>query len=250
MQNNHRSGKIRGTLTHLASIAAGLTLLYLAGCQTLPDYPTTTIATSQTPARETALATDKTVRYEIRSDLSDIRFLVFKAGALAKLGHNHVVQAKSIRGEIRLEPNIHESSFSIEIPIKDFQVDEDSARQDEGTAFSPQPDAEAIAGTTRNMLGEKVLDAARYPTIEINSVDLTGPEWGMDIKARIRLHGIERELVIPAALENNGNKIVVTAFFSIAQTDFGITPMSVFGGAIQVDNAVKVRMRIVATRSN
>jgi len=138
----------------------------------------------------------------------------------------------------------------IEIPVTDFLVDADFARQDEGAEFSSRPDAESIAGTTRNTLGEKVLDVARYPTIEINSTHLTGPVRGMDVGARIKLHGIERESVVPAAVEHNGDTIVITALFSIAQTDFGITPMSLFGGALQVDNVVKVRMRIVATRNN
>lgn len=237
MQNNS---------TFLKSIAIGLMLSLLAACQTVTDYPATTAATRETKTVETAA--DWATRYEIRSELSDVRFLVFRAGALARLGHNHVVQAKNIRGEIRQSPDIHQSYFSIEIPVADLQVDSDSARQDEGEAFSSRPDAASIAGTARNMLGESVLDAPRYPTIEIHSTKLTGPAWGLDVGTRIKLHGVERELIVPTAVEQTGDTLVVTAFFSIAQTDFGITPMSLFGGALQVDNVIKVRMRIVAIR--
>ena len=108
---------------------------------------------------------------------------------------------------------------------------------------------EAIAGTARNMLGEKVLDAARFPTIEIGSVALNGPARGMDVTARIRLHGVEREIVVPTAVENSGNTLVMTAFCSINQTDFGITPMSVLGGGLQVADTVKVQMRLVAGKA-
>jgi len=245
MRNDGTSRNTRGTLFGPASIVVGLVLPYLAGCQVVADYPGTTAITHETPTFEAV--TDKAVRYEIRSDLSDIRFLVFSAGPLAKLGHNHVVQAKNIRGEIRLAPDVHQSSFSIQIPVTDFQVDADSARQDEGAAFSSRPDAESIAGTTRNMLGEKVLDVVRYPTIDINSTELRGPEWGMDIGVRIKLHGVERDLVVPVTVAHEGDAIVTTAFFSITQTEFGITPMALFGGALQVNNIVRVRMRIVAT---
>ncbi|MEI7612044.1 MAG: YceI family protein [Betaproteobacteria bacterium] len=189
---------------------------------------------------------EKTVRYEILPDLSDIRFLVYRAGPLAKLGHNHVVQAKNIKGEIHVAPDIQQSSFSIEVPVKDFKVDDDTARSEEGDEFFPQPDGDAIAGTARNMLGEKVLEAEKYPTIEIRSAGLSGPSWGMDILVRIRMHGIEREVVVPTVIEKSSDKLVATAFFSINQTDYGITPMSVLGGGLKVQDAIKVRMRIVA----
>ena len=237
-----------GVLQRLASVSLGLGLWCLAGCQTSPEYPLTPLQTSQSSLVEAR--PENSVRYEILPDLSDIRFLVFRAGPLARFGHNHVVQAKNIRGEIYLAPDIHQSSFSIEIPVKDFQVDAEDARLDEGDVFLTQPDEEAIAGTAKNMLGEKVLDAARYPKIEIRSLALTGPAWGMDIATRIKVHGVERKIVVPSAVENSNDKLVVTAFFSINQTDFGITPMSVLGGGLQVQDAIKVRMRIVAGKGD
>jgi hypothetical protein len=95
----------------------------------------------------------------------------------------------------RLAPELRRSSFSIELPVKDFLVDDAKARLDEGEEFSPQPDGEAIAGTATNMLGEKVLDAKKFPVIAIESVGFNGPDWAMDIALRIRMHGVEREIV-------------------------------------------------------
>jgi len=235
-----------GVPAHRA-LAACLLVLSLAACQSLPEPPPAAV-TPGAPAREAI--DENVVRYALRPELSDVRFLVFKAGALARLGHNHVVTAKNLRGEIQLARDIHRSHFSLEMTVADFQVDEESARQDEGADFFPQPDAEAVRGTRKNMLGEQVLDAARYPSILIDSVALSGPAWGMDIRVRIRLHGVDREILIPAAVENGADRLVVTAFFSIKQTDFGITPMSVLGGALQVEDAVRVRLRLVATRTD
>lgn len=247
------SGILRGILRsdprpesswHWRSACLGLGLLCLTGCQTLPAPPPAALPASRVHTSETA--PENAVRYEILADRSDVRFLVFREGPMAKLGHNHVIQAKTIRGEILMAPDIHQSRFVIEIPVKDFQVDAEEPRRDEGGDFLPQPDDEAIAGTTRNMLGEKVLDAANYPTIEIRSVALNGPDWGLDVTMRIRLHGVEREIVVPASVAHGDNTLVVTAVFSIKQSDFAIVPMRVFGGALQVGDTVKVRMRIVA----
>jgi len=231
-------------MRHLRALCLGL--LCLAGCQTSPELPSAALPASAVV--EPATAAENAVRYQILADRSDIRFLVFRAGPMARLGHNHVVQAKNIRGEIRLAPDIRQSSFFIALPVKDFQVDADEARLDEGAAFMPQPDQEAIAGTLRNMLGERVLDADKYPTIEISSLALNGPAWGMDATLSISLHGVTREMVVPIAVEQSGDRLVVTAFFAIKQSDFGIAPMSILGGALQVDNTVRVRLRIVASK--
>ena len=188
----------------------------------------------------------KSIRYLVSADLSDIRLLVYRAGALARLGHNHVVQARNIQGEIHLAPEIHNSRFSVEIPVKDLEVDAAGPRSDEGADFSSEPDADAIAGTTRNMLGERVLDAANYPTIKVDLLALSGPLWGLDATVRIKLHGMERELVVPVMVEHGNDRLVVSSVFSVNQTDFGITPFSVLGGALQVADTVRIRMRLVA----
>lgn len=248
MLNINRLDIITRVMSHLLSVSLILGLLCLEGCQTVPANQSTTLQTGH--VLPPAAAMEKKVRYEILPDLSDVRFLVFRAGPLAKLGHNHVVQAKNIRGEILLARDIHQSSFLIEMPVTDFQVDSEEARLDEGEEFFPQPDSEAISGTTKNMLSEQVLDVAKFPMIEIKSIALKGPAWGMDITVRISMHGVEREIVVPTAIENNKGKLIVTAFFSINQTDFGIVPMSVLGGALQVDNRLKIRMRIVASRDD
>lgn len=235
-----------GVIRRLRALCLGL--LCLAGCQTAPEAPSAALPAGR--AVPSATTAENAVRYQILADLSDIRFLVFRAGPMARLGHNHVVQAKNIRGEIQLAPDIRQSRFFIEMPVKDFQVDAAGARLDEGAAFMPQPDEEAIAGTVRNMLGEKVLDAVSYPTIEIRSVALNGPTWGMDATVSITVHGVTREMVVPTAVEQSGDRLIVTAFFAINQSDFGITPMSILGGALQVDNTVRVRIRIVAGKDD
>jgi polyisoprenoid-binding protein YceI len=227
-----------------AAIFVGIILLN--ACQTSQEYfiPTTT---SPTPL--TTLPSVQATRYSIRSDLSDVRFLVFRAGTLAALGHNHVIQAKTILGEIYLANDFTRSSVSMDIPVTAFQIDAVQARSEEGEEFSKLPDAEAIAGTTKNMLGNKVLDAAVYPQISIRSLKLTGPRWAPDITVRIKLRDVERDITLPVTIIEQGDQLTVTSVFEINQTDFKMTPFSILGGALQVANNVKVRMRIVAQKA-
>ena len=158
-------------------LAVGLSLLLLGSCQTPPSNEGAARPVTRVRSAEKFAA--QTVRYVIRSEQSDVRFLVYRAGALARLGHSHVVQAGTIKGEIHLAPDIRQSSFSLVLPIADFKVDAAESRAEEGEEFSVLPDDEAIAGTTKNMLGEKVLDAVSFPQIEIGSLALSGPAWGV-----------------------------------------------------------------------
>lgn len=230
----------------LRSAAFFAALLLAGACQTPSAPPAAAIPTDSTVPTTSPDA--QATRYSIRSDLSDVRFLVYRAGRLATLGHNHVVQPGTIAGEIHLATDFHRSSFSLVIPVAGLHVDDPGSRSVEGQDFATPPDAEAIARTTRNMLGDKVLDAARFPQIDIRSLGLVGPAWAPDVSLRIRLRGVERDMTVPVAIDLQGDRLVVTAVFEIRQTDFGITPLSVLGGALQVADTVRVRMRIVAQK--
>lgn len=186
--------------------------------------------------------------YRITAQRSTLRILVYRGGPLAQFGHNHVIAAHDIEGEVYLNPRFHDSGFRFRIPVAGFEVDPPAARQEEGKDFATRPSPEAIAGTRKNMLGPKVLDAEHYPEITVRSIAVNGPEWAPDITVRITLHGVSRDLVIPVALWREGNRIKVTGTTRLKLTDFGMTPFSVMGGGLRVKDGVKVRFHIVAVK--
>ncbi|MGH9353393.1 MAG: YceI family protein, partial [Terriglobia bacterium] len=192
------------------------------------------------------LVTQGTVHYAVRADLSDVRFLVYRAGPLANFGHNHVIRAANIKGDIYLGQDLQHSGFTLTLPITDFQVDEPATRAVEGADFAQQPSTQAIQGTYKNMLSPAELDAAEYPDIRIRSVRFVGPYWGPDATVRIELHGVAHDLTVPIALEHSGERLIATGTFEIRQSDFGIQPFSILGGGLQVADTVKVRFRLVA----
>ncbi|MBE9610082.1 YceI family protein [Chitinilyticum piscinae] len=226
----------------------------LLGCSLLLACQTPTASLSQ-PATAAAISTDRAVipagvAYAIIPEASELRLLVYRAGPLARLGHNHVIRSNDLQGDIVVAEDLRQSQFRLRIPVAAFRVDEPQARQEEGQEFAILPDDEAIAGTTRNMLGERVLDAGRYPEIRIESLALSGPDWGLDATLHITLHGVSRIQTIPVAIEREGKTLHATALFTIRQREFGITPLSVLGGGLSVDDAVRVRLRLVARQQD
>src|SRR5574337_269442 len=219
------------------------TALLLAACQTAPVLRPAPALAPLPP-----LITQNTTHYSIEPTLSEVRFLVYRAGPLAGFGHNHVIQATHIQGDIYLGGDLQHSGFTLALPVKDFEVDAPQARAVEGPDFATQPSAQAVQGTYTNMLGVGELDAAKYPDIRIRSIGFTGPEWGPDAKVRIELHGVARDLTVPIALEHCGQRLIVTGILAIRQSDFGIQPFSILGGGLQVADTVQVRFHLVAQK--
>ncbi|MBT0962427.1 YceI family protein [Denitromonas iodatirespirans] len=219
--------------------------LWLAACTTpAPPLP----ADTRAPVAPLAVATPEAAHYRVAGERSAVRFVVYRAGRLATLGHNHVIVARQIEGEIALAPDLTRTQFSLRLPVAAFEVDPPEARRDEGEDFAVQPSAEAVAGTRRNMLGERVLDAEHHPEVRIDAVAVRGALPTPTVTVRLTLRGVARDVDMPVTVARDGDSFTATADFDIRQTDFGITPMSVLGGALQVADAVTVRMRIVATR--
>ena len=91
--------------------------------------------------------------FQIDAARSDIHLLVYRAGLISQLGHNHVVSVGDLKGTIYLHPGLDHSKVELEIPVDRLIVDDPALRRQEGEAFSTQPSKEDIEGTRANMLG-------------------------------------------------------------------------------------------------
>jgi len=231
------------------TVAAGslASLLLLAACQT--QAPTADTAVLAAPATAGINVPADAPSFVVDAQASEIRLLVYRAGALARLGHNHVITGRA-RGEIRAGERAGGSGFRLEIPVDSFAVDPPAARAEEGAEFAAEVAEDARQATRKNMLGSDVLDAANHPLITIESVALSGPRWNPTVLARVTLRGVTRDLRFPAAVIQEGNLLTVVASFRIRQTDFALHPLAVLGGGLQVADAIDIRLRLVARRAN
>jgi len=199
-------------------------------------------------ARAQAKASAGAPRFVLDPQVSQIRLLVYRAGALSRFGHNHVITGR-VRGEIRAGERAADSSFRLEVPVESFIVDPPEARTEEGEEFAAEVSEQARRATRDNMLGGTVLDAARAPLIEISSVSLVGPRWNPTVHARVRLRGVVREVRFSAAVVEEGDVLTIIASLRIRQSDFGLVPFSVLGGGLRVADEVDIRLHLVARRA-
>ena len=221
--------------------AAALAAL-LSACSLQAPRPAA--PTPQAPAEfpaayyEQAAAQGRPV-FSVNPQRSLVAIEVRRAGSLARFGHDHIVASHDLRGYVASD----EGRADLYVPLERLTVDEPALREEAG--FDTKPSEADIAGTRGNML-DKVLETDRFPFARIR-VSGAGAGAGTIVVA-ITLHGTTRMLEVPVQVDHRGDEIDVSGHLALDQTDFGITPFSILGGAVQVRDRMELRFRITATR--
>lgn len=223
-----------------------LCVLVAAGCAPVPGAKPRTAAGSAGVVPLPSLPVPGSDHYRVDPERSDVRILVYRGGPLASVGHNHVLRVHGLQGDVYVAGPVSRSGFSLSFPVAALEVDAPAARAEAGSEFATVLSPQAIAATYRNMTGPAVLDAARHPDIALQSVAVTEAADSLQVTVRITLLGTSRDLVVPARMDAGAGDITITTEFTLRTTDFGMTPFSVLGGGLRVEDEVRIRARIVA----
>ena len=240
----------------LAGVAACVGIAWLWGCAQ-PLQEREAQATSRTLADVAAPADFPRAFYRqaaaqgrpvYRVDASDslVTIIVRRGGSLARLGHDHVVASHGVQGYAAPR----DGRADLYLPLAELVVDEPALRAEAG--FDTQPSAADIAGTRSNML-DKVLEVERFPyaLIRVGRVDQpNGKPADARLDVAITLHGRTRSFDVPVRMQiqTDGDALGVRGELAFAQSDFGIVPLSILGGAIQVQDGLLLRFDIRARR--
>ena len=178
--------------------------------------------------------------FEVDPASSRVVIEVRRGGALAHLGHDHVVASHDVQGYVA--PG--EGRADLYIRLDRLVVDERELRAE--AQFDTQPSDEAIAGTRANMLEKLGADKQPWALIGVRGADIDAT--GYRLGATLTLNGITRAIPIQAQMVLAAEEVNVTGRVTLEQTTFGITPFSILGGALQVQDQVSIRFRIRARR--
>ena len=220
---------------NLVALAFGV----LAACAQHPPAP---LSAPGTPpgfpdAYYRQLASQGAPVMQIDPAVSLVAIEVYRGGSLARLGHDHVVASHDIRGFVA--PGAKRADLYVR--LDSLVVDEPALRKEAG--FDTQPTDEDIAGTRRNMLN--ALGAAEFPFALVHVASDEG-RGVHSMRVTVAVHGVERTVDAPVEVEERDGSLVAKGRVALKQTDFGITPLSVLGGAIQVQDEVHIRFAIRA----
>ena len=231
-------------------LLASVALACLASCtlvqeETTPpqpvEAPAPLSAPAQTPAPPPARAPS---RYHIDAAASTLVIRVTTSGRLAREGINHVVEPGRMSGEIVKRTPLSGSTFQLEFPVRELQVDRPQTRKRLGEKAVEPGQAERVRLA---MLSERVLDAGRFPAIHVDGRVVAGKAPQPKVDLKIRLHGVEKNFRgIPVTVKKTAGRLQISGRMKLRQTDFGITPLRLLAGSLKVDDELDIEFRFVA----
>jgi YceI-like domain len=233
----------RGVAAVPLAVLGAILLAALTGCVTRQAAPPVAHRVPSPPVGRP---------YDVVADESQLIVLVYRAGALAALGHNHVISCRCLTGTIYVPRDPERASVDLRFAVGQLTVDDSGLRAAEHSAdFPPDVTPSARQGTRHNMLGAALLNAAKYPDIELRSAGLRPSPDGKPsdrvAQVLVQIEGEWHSVAVPLHYRIRGDGIVVTGAFPLKQTDLGLTPFSALGGGLQVSNGMSIRLRLVAT---
>lgn len=162
-----------------------------------------------------------------KSEQSGVTIHVFKSGLFSGFAHDHVVVAPLGGASIHPEDMQAEVSFT----TKDIRVtDPDVSDKDRAEIQS-------------TMLGPKVLDAEKYPEIRFKSSHIAQTSPGhYNVTGTLELHGTSKLL----SFEVTGAPEHYHGATKLKQSDFGIKPISLFGGSVKVKDELELEFDVYA----
>jgi len=167
-------------------------------------------------------------------DVADSKLTIHvqKQGVFAAFAHNHVISAPLASGTL----DVQNRAIELKFRARDLKVlDPDASDSERSTVEA-------------NMKGPEVLDPARFPEITFVSTSVEAPSAGSDAPLRytvhgnLTLHGVTRPIDLTASFAGGH----YTGKVTLKQTDFGITPIKIAGGAVRVKDQIEIVFEIVA----
>ncbi len=151
---------------------------------------------------------------------------VYKTGLFSAFAHDHEVRAPIQKGAF------DEQKRSVE-----FAVDARELKVlDPGVSESDRSQVQ------HTMLGPKVLDSDQFKEIKFRSTSIEAAGSGKwTVTGDLTLHGQTR----PVKVEVEGENGHYRGSAKLRQTEFGITPVTIGGGAIKVKDEVQIEFEIV-----
>ena len=219
-------------------LAAGL----LAGCGTTPSPPTEEAAANGLFDRPSPTGGRL---WRLDAAASRLRAVAFRAGAAARLGHHHLLEAREARGLLWLpDQGLAGAEGEIAVPLAALQLDEPAWRREAGGEFDEKPlSDEDRAATKRNLL--RSLQAERHPELRLQLRRLGGatPWWHAELA--VQLAGRSALQRIALRVQTGGDKMHVDGRLLLRQSEHGLAPFSVLGGLLAVADEILIDALLV-----
>jgi polyisoprenoid-binding protein YceI len=175
-------------------------------------------------------------------DARSSRFTVqaFSTGILSAMGHNPKIGIRTFTGEVHFNVEAAQASgFQLSMKSNSMGVLDDISDKD-------RRDIEKI-------MNEQVLEPGKYPDIVYDAPSVSIARIGSDlysanINGTLSFHGVSRNQTVSARIAVFDEMLRASGEFKLNQSEYGIKPISVAGGALKVKDELKFSFEMVARK--
>jgi polyisoprenoid-binding protein YceI len=221
--------------------------ILLGGCPAHPSRPGKPTRQA-VPAPAQRAPAHLGLPYDVAASESLLTIQVYRGGPLAKAGHNHVIASHDLAGTVYIPADPMRTTFEIRLPVATLSVDEAPLREQAGQDFQAAVPDSARQGTRRNMLGQALLNAEIFPQIVLRSqrIESGGAHGNLEVHLEAEVRQASHAILVPVHYDMQPTQVTISGEMPLRQTDLGLTPFSAMLGALQVEDEMRVRFRIVA----
>jgi polyisoprenoid-binding protein YceI len=212
----------------MANLLTRVTLAILALFLTV-QFPFIPLGAAETPALG---------RYRIDPAESRIVVRAFAAGLFSAFAHDHTIAPRDFDGAVVVDEG---GAASVRFAVRAASLSvidkiSDSDRRD-------------IEATMRG----QVLETENFPEIVFESTRVEAHanpagSYQLRIAGRLTLHGVTRELSFAADVSVDAGRLRARGRVPLLQTDYKITPVSIFGGTVRVKDKVEITFDVAAVK--
>jgi len=246
-----KNGKIIGAVIAVAAIGLVSYLLLVGGDEGGAGSASNVTASTETAETSAAvnatLAGDEDARvYAIDPADSEIHWRIYRSGALARLGHSHVISLVDFQGSVAVGNDVANAAWELSFPVNGLVIDDPELRARYGEEFESVPREEDKAGTKENMLTDRVLDGANFPQIRLEGNGVVGSLDSASLPVSIYILGRTIEQTFPASISLTEESVLVEGEYQLTHADRCMEPFSLLGGAMAVGAEIDFTYRIRA----
>jgi polyisoprenoid-binding protein YceI len=193
------------------------------------------VATAVGEAAETSMD-----RFIIDGRASRFTVRAFATGMLSAMGHNPTIGIRDFSGEMRFDAaRLKASDFRLAVKSASLSVQDDISDKDRREI--------------ERLMNQEVLEPGKFPEIlyeasEISVTKLGEGLFAASLNGNLTLHGVTRVEPIQTRVMWMDHMLRASGEFSLIQSDYGIKPISVAGGALKIKDELKFQFEIIARK--
>ncbi len=184
--------------------------------------------------------TQTTVRYVMDKRASQFALQVSTAGLLAAFGHTPTIAIRDFSGEAEVNPgDPTQASLKVVIRADSMAVRDDVSDKDRREI--------------ERVMREEILETSTYAEIVYECSNFAATpagegQYSVVLNGNLTMHGVTRAQVVPARVTVTEDALRAFGSFSLRQTDYGLTLVSVAGGTLKVKDELKFSFNMLARK--